>query len=270
VNVDSTGSGSFVRIANSLSTDTLTNIFAGLSTVGPFPMDSTVVLTVMNETNNLCRIFSAPFTSITASCLDSVCAAEAYDYCYTNNDTAWFLYQGTENVPLTIEFLWGHLLADDFVQIFDGPAPTAADLLWQGNLNGNMAGFSINTTNMAHILLMRVVSNGAGSCATGQATPALHWVVQCGAVGVHEVPPSDFSMYPNPTTGQLTIELPMIARGMAGMRIVDIAGRTVHQETFNSTGEVNSFDLKGLQSGNYTVTITTNDWVKTQRLQIVH
>ncbi len=270
VNVDSTGSGSFVRIANSLSTDTLTNIMAGMNIIGPFPMDSTVTLTVMNETNNLCRVYSPAFTSASVACVDSVCAAEAYEYCYTNQDTAWFLYQGTENVPLTIEFLWGQLLADDFVQVYDGPSPIPADLLWQGNLNGNMTGFAISTTNNDHVLLMRVVSNGAGSCATGEASLPLHWVVQCGAVGVHEVPPSDFSMYPNPTTGELTIVLPMIARGTADMRIVDIAGRTVHQHTFNNTGGVNNFDLNGLHSGNYTVTITTNDWVKTQRLQIVH
>ncbi|QQS73191.1 MAG: T9SS type A sorting domain-containing protein [Flavobacteriales bacterium] len=270
VNVDSTGSGSFVRIANSLSTDTLTNIMAGMNIVGPFPMDSTVTLTVMNETNNLCRVYSPAFTSPSMACVDSVCAAEAYEYCYTNQDTAWFLYQGTENVPLTIQFLWGQLLADDFVQVYDGPSPIPTDLLWQGNLNGNMAGFAINTTNIDHVLLMRVVSNGAGSCATGQATVPLHWVVQCGAVGVHEIPPSDFSMYPNPTTGDLSIVLPMIARGTADMRIIDIAGRTVHQQTFNNTGGVNNFDLNGLHSGNYTVTITTNDWVKTQRLQIVH
>ena len=270
VNVDSTGSGSFVRIANSLSTDTLTNIFAGITTVGPFPMDSTVTLTVMNQTNNLCRVYSPAFTSSSTPCVENVCAAEAYDYCYSNSDTAWFAYQGTENVPLTIEFLWGQLLADDYVQIFNGLIPATDALLWQGNLNGNMAGFAINSTNAAHTLLMRVVSNGAYSCATGQASPPLHWVVQCGAVGVHEIPLSDFSMYPNPTTGELTIGLPMIARGTADMRIVDIAGRTVHQETFNSTGGVNHFDLNRLQGGNYTVTITTNDWVKTQRLQIVH
>ncbi|MBK6408989.1 MAG: T9SS type A sorting domain-containing protein [Flavobacteriales bacterium] len=270
VNVDSTGSGSFVRIANSLSTDTLTNIMAGMNIVGPFPMDSTVTLTVMNETNNLCRVFSPAFTSPSIACVDSVCAAEAYEYCYTNNDTAWFAYQGTENVPVTIEFLWGQLLADDHVQIYNGVSALPDSLLWQGNLNGNMTGFAMNSTSGSHALLMRVVSNSGYSCATGNASPPLHWMVQCGAVGVHEVPPSDFSIYPNPTTGELTIVLPMIARGAADMRIVDIAGRTVHQQTFNNTGGVNSFDLNGLHSGNYTVTITTNDWVKPQRLQIVH
>lgn len=270
VNVDSTGSSSTVRIANSLNTDTLANIPAGLTMVGPFPMDSLVSLTVMNATNSLCRIFSQEFTASTTNCVDSVCAAEAYEYCYTNNDTAWFLYQGTANVPLTIEFLWGQMGAGDFVQIYNGSSPVASALLWQGNLNGNMAGFAINTTNAQHSMLMRVVSNGAYSCASGELFPPLHWVVQCGAVGVNEIAASDFSMYPNPSTGQLTVRLPDNSRGTMDLRITDLAGRVVHQELFNASGAVNTFDLKGLVSGNYTVTLTTNDWVKSQQLQIMH
>jgi hypothetical protein len=270
VNVDSTGSSSSVRIANSLNTDTLTNIPAGITMVGPFPMDSVVSLTVMNATNSLCRVFSPQFTASTTNCVDSVCAAEAFEYCYTNNDTAWFLYQGTANVPLTIQFLWGQMMAGDFVQIYDGQSPLPQNLLWQGNLNGNMAGFAINTTNPQHQLLMRVVSNGAGSCATGEASLPLHWVVQCGAVGIHETAASEFSMYPNPTTGQLTVRLPENSRGAMDLRITDVAGRIVHHERFNASSAVNTFDLKDLVSGNYTVTLTTNDWVKSQQLQIIH
>ncbi|MBS1547419.1 MAG: T9SS type A sorting domain-containing protein, partial [Bacteroidetes bacterium] len=270
VNVDSTGSSSTVRIANTLTNDTLANVPAGITMVGPFPMDSLVSLTVMNATNSLCRVFSPQFTASTTNCVDSVCAAEAFEYCYSNQDTAWFLYQGTANVPLTIQFLWGQMMAGDFVQIFNGSVPSVGALLWQGNLNGNMAGFAINTTNPEHSMLMRVVSNAAGSCATGEVSLPLHWVVQCGAVGVNEVANQDFSMFPNPTTGQLTVRLPDNSRGAMDLRITDLAGRIVHHESFNASGAVNTFDLKNLVSGNYTVTLTTNDWVKSQRLQIIH
>lgn len=270
VNVDSTGSSPTVRIANTLTNDTLTNVPAGITMVGPFPMDSLVSLTVMNATNSLCRVFSPQFTASTTNCVDSVCAAEAFEYCYSNNDTAWFLYQGTDNVPLTIQFLWGQMMAGDFVQIYNGSVPSTGALLWQGNLNGNMAGFAINTTNPEHSMLMRVVSNGSGSCATGEASLPLHWVVQCGAVGVNEVANQDFSMFPNPTTGQLTLRLPDNSRGAMDLRITDLAGRIVHHESFNASGAVNTFDLKDLVSGNYTVTLTTNDWVKSQQLQIIH
>lgn len=274
VNVDSTGSSPVVRIANSLNTDTLANVPAGITMVGPFPMDSTVTLTVLNQTNNLCRVFSPAFTASSNNCVDSVCTngyeALAYEYCYTNNDTAWFLYQGGGTSPLTIHFLWGQLLAGDFVQVFNGSTPTPANLLWQGNLNGNMSGFAINTTNPQQKMLMRVVSNAAGSCSTGQASLPLHWVVACGAVGVNELASTTFSMYPNPTTGDLMLRLPAEARGPVDLRIVDLAGRIVRHERFVASGSVNSFDLKDLQGGNYTVTITTNDWVNSQRLQIVH
>lgn len=70
-------------------------------------MDSLVTLTVLNETNDLCRIFSPEFTSASTACVDTVCAATAFEYCYSNSDTAWFAYQGDVGTPLTIEFLWG-------------------------------------------------------------------------------------------------------------------------------------------------------------------
>lgn len=269
VNIDSLGSGAFARIANSLSTDTLTNVPAGITLVGPFPMDSLVTLTVLNETNDLCRIFSPEFTSASTACVDTVCAATAFEYCYSNSDTAWFAYQGDVGTPLTIEFLWGQLLADDFVQIFNGWDPIPANLLWQGNMNGDMTGWSVNTTNNNHQMLLRIVSNSAYSCATGEAFPPLHWVMQCGTVGIGENMGTDFSMYPNPTTGELSLQLPSIAHGSVDMRVVDLSGRSVHHETFTSTGGVKTFDLAKLQSGNYVVTITTNDWVKSQQLQVI-
>lgn len=234
-------------------------------------MDSTVKITVLNATNNLCRVFSPMLTSASQACVDTVCAAAAYEYCYTNNDTAWFAYQGTPGIPLTVEFLWGQMLAGDFVQIYNGLAPLPSKLIWQGNLNGNMAGWAVNTTNGYSTMLVRVVSNASGSCATGQTTVPLHWVVQCGAVGVQENGvATSFSMYPNPTTGQLSLQLPEGFAGMADLRVSDVAGRTVYAKQFTSTGNVNTFDLKALQTGNYVVTITTKDWVRSQQLQIVH
>ncbi|MCC6840297.1 MAG: T9SS type A sorting domain-containing protein [Flavobacteriales bacterium] len=269
VNVTDLGSGAFARIANSMSTDTLTNIPAGITMVGPFPMDSAVVITVLSETNNLCRINSPVLNSNSLACVDTVCAAAGYEYCYANNDTAWFPYQGLDGVPLTVEFHSGSMLPGDFVQIYNGLAPVQANQLWQGNLNGNLAGWAVNTTNGYSTMLVRVVSNASGSCATGEAATLMTWTVQCGMVGVDEAGAKQFAMYPNPTTGQLVLQLPESVRGLADMRVTDLAGRLVHQEVFSNNGSSRTIDLKGLQSGNYMVTITTNDWVKAQQLQII-
>ena len=269
VNVSNTGSSSTVRIANSTSQDTLMNVPQGTILVGPIPMDSTATITVMNATNSLCRIFSPEENYASVDCAIPSCAAEAYEYCYTNADTAWFTYYSTEDVPLTIEFLWGHLLADDYVEIFDGSS-AQAPLLWQGNQGGDMAGFAINSTNADNTLTMRVVSNGSGSCATGQTDLPLHWVIQCGAVGIGELADGDFSMYPNPASSELYLRLPSGNQGSADLRILDVSGRIVDHEVFNAVGgSTNTFDLHGLQSGNYTVVVTTPQWVKAQRLQII-
>lgn len=106
------------------------------------------------------------------------------------------------------------------MQIFNGWDPIPANLLWQGNMNGDMAGWSVNTTNNNHQMLLRIVSNSAYSCATGEAFPPLHWVMQCGTVGIGENMGPDFSMYPNPTTGELSLQLPSIAHGPVDMRVV--------------------------------------------------
>jgi len=269
VNVTDLGSGAFVRIANSLGTDTLANIPTGLTMVGPFPMDSTVMLTVLSETNNLCRIYSQEFSSNSQACVDTVCAATAYEYCYANNDTAWFAYQGIAGVPLTVEFLWGTMLVNDFVQIYNGLAPLPANLRWQGNLDGDMTGWAVNTTNGFHTMLVRIVSNATGSCATGETQLPLHWVVQCGAVGIDENGSAEFAVYPNPSDGQFTLQLPAGVHGTVDLRVTDLSGRTVHHEVFGANGSPNTFDLHGLQTGNYVVSITTNDWVKAQQLQII-
>lgn len=266
VNIEDLGNGASARIANSYTTDTLTNIPLGIYLVGPFPMDSTVSLTVLHESNDLCRIYSPEFTSASLACVDTVCDPTGYTYCYTNNDTAWFAYQGDPDNVLTIQFLWGRLMVNDFVQVWNGLQPIGPPQ-WQGNLNGDIAGWYF--TSSGSTLLMRVVSDGAGSCATGEAWPELAWYVGCGAVGIDEVMAAGFAMYPNPTTGELTVEIPETLRGMADLRVTDVAGRVVHTESFANDGGVQRFHLGHLQRGNYVVTITTQDWVRSQKLQIM-
>ena len=270
VQVDSLGSGSFVRIANTLGTDTLTNIPAGITMVGPFPMDSVVMVTVLNETNDLCRVFSEPMSAASTACVDSVCAPTSYEYCYTNNDQAWFAYQGESGTPLTISFLWGKLLVNDYVQIYNGLNPVPNRLLWQGNLNGDMAGWSVNTSQGFSSMLMRVISDGTGSCASGDVWPPLYWVIGCGSVGIDEVPLTEgFLMFPNPSNGEVSIRVQQLLTTPAEMRVTDMAGRTVLQQSLAPNGGLWTVDLGGLERGNYVVTITTQDWVRSERLQIM-
>jgi hypothetical protein len=94
--------------------------------------------------------------------------------------------------------------------------------------------------------------------------------VECGYAGIEEESAANFTMYPNPATSELYMRLPGDTHGRTEVRILDVSGRVVYSNTFTAAGaELNTFDLHGLQSGNYSVVVTTPDWVKAQNLQII-
>jgi hypothetical protein len=270
VNVSSTGSDPFVRLANSALGDTLLNVGAGITLTDPIPMDNATVITVLNETNDLCRIFSTELNSPATDCWIPSCEIQGYEYCYTNLDTAYYTYVGTSDTePLTIQFTSGELLANDHVQIFDGPNQNAP-MIYNGNNGGIMAPLAFNSTNPENIITLRIASDALYSCADGYTDGTFRWDVLCGWAGVQERQPTSFTMYPNPTTGQVTLVLPATVKGAVDVRVLDIAGRTVHQERFTVGGHGPArIDLQQLQSGNYTVLLTTEDNTGAEPLQIV-
>ena len=76
----------------------------------------------------------------------------------------------------------------------------------------------------------------------------------------------EIAVFPNPTSGQTTIEVSGFVNGKADMVIYDLMGRPVHSEGMIAT---NNFaeahpDLTGLRSGRYIVKIVTNDQVYTK------
>jgi hypothetical protein len=76
----------------------------------------------------------------------------------------------------------------------------------------------------------------------------------------------EIAVFPNPTSGQTTIEVSGFVNGKADMVIYDLMGRPVHSEGMIAT---NNFaeahpDLSGLRPGRYIVKIITNDQVYTK------
>lgn len=268
LNVPNTGTSSTVRVANSLNTDTLENVPQGVSMVGPFPMNSQVVLTVLNATNDLCRVFSPSLTYSTADCVIPSCSAAGYEYCYANSDTAWFVYQSSTSEPLTIGFQWGELLVNDYIQVFDG-LDANAPIIFMGNLGGDMSGYAINSTNGANAICMRIISNFSGSCSDGAAS-SMYWVVECGEVGVDELSTGDFDLFPNPSNGQVFLRMGGVTQGAMELRVADLTGRVVYTDRVAPMQHSTQvLELGNLASGTYVVTLNGSDWLRTKQLQIV-
>jgi hypothetical protein len=75
-------------------------------------------------------------------------------------------------------------------------------------------------------------------------------------------------IFPNPTTGQCTIEVSGFVDNHADLMIYDLMGRQVHSENMNATGTFADahLDLSHLPKGQYIVKIVTNEQVYTKNM----
>ena len=152
---------------------------------------------------------------------------------------------------------------------YNGPDENSA-VLYQGTNGGSFTGFALNSQNAANTITMRIQSDGSGSCGDGAAgATELWWHVGCGAVGIEETASTGFTMFPNPTNGSLTINIGASVQNSAYVNVIDMQGRTVAEQRINQkAGSTNILDLSGLSAGQYMVKVITDEWVRTQALQI--
>ena len=255
-------------IRNTLNGDTITNVHTGTYTAGPFPVDSTVNVIVESVNNALCRQVSPDYTYPSSSCVNVACTPTGEEYCYTNADTAWFIYTSGTTDPVTIHFEYGQLLVNDYIQIFNG-LDTSAQIVYMGNQGGQLGGLAISSSNPDNALTLLVISSQQGSCATGQGFPPLYWSVGCGLVGENEFTVDKFAMFPNPTNADLYVRLGDGITGKIRMDVMDITGRLAMSEQFTATtGQTERFDLGALVNGTYAVRLSTDSWSKTEMLQV--
>jgi len=270
VTVTDAGGDADLSITNLSTSDTLTNVGVGVHQFGPFPLDSLSVIRVFNQEYPQCRSTSQPITYAADSCIIVSCGVDYYDYCYGNNEDRWYTYKSASAVPTTIRFSQGQLLPGDLITIYNGRDATGS-VIFQGNNNGgSFGGLEVNSQNPDYAITLRIRSNDSGSCEDNGVAVPLQWAVGCGAVGIDELATGAFSVFPNPTEGLLQIELGNKVEGKVQLRITDMSGRIVMEQQLRMNGGTrNAVDMTKLQSGQYLVQLTTPDWVKTERVQVV-
>jgi hypothetical protein len=151
VDVTSTGSASVVDVINSLNTDTVQDLTVGTHLVGPYDLDSTVTVTVLNGDNPLCRINGPSFFAPSDSCTIVSCGFDNYNYCYTNDDEPGSCTRLMARIPLTLAFVQGQLLVNDKIILYNGLNDFSA-VLFNGNNGGDLAGFAMNSSNADNAL----------------------------------------------------------------------------------------------------------------------
>ncbi len=91
------------------------------------------------------------------------------------------------------------------------------------------------------------------------------------AVGVTQPVIRHVGLYPNPTLGDLNIDLEGMPQGMITLEIIDATGRTLRREQRFSDplGSLRaSMDLTGIPAGNYFLRVTTSDGQTTQNFVV--
>lgn len=108
----------------------------------------------------------------------------------------------------------------------------------KNNNNTNITFYStINNPNLSCTEVDNVAySNANWTSIDSQVSFSTNCPTQC-LVGIDELTPSNISIYPNPTSGNLTISLKEISTGVLSIR--NYLGQKIKQEEFNNTHELN-------------------------------
>lgn len=269
VDVTSLGTGSTVRIANTWTGDTLSGFGLGTTMVPSIPVDQEVQVAVLNDTNPLCRSISPVFNFSSEDCIVTACEATGVEYCYANADTAWFSYRSGTTAPITISFAYGQVLAGDVIQLFNGP-DAGSQLVYEGNAGGQLGGLALASSNPDNALTLRVISNGSGSCSTGEASPGMYWSVGCGLVGLDEVQATSYALRPNPASDLVHLDIRGADLTSSAITLLDMAGRPVLTESLSKVGEASwTFDVSAVPAGFYLVRVRRGGMAHTMRLEVV-
>jgi hypothetical protein len=91
----------------------------------------------------------------------------------------------------------------------------------------------------------------------------------CGTIGMDELQAERLGLYPNPSDGAFTIDIPANMRGIVELNVFDVAGRTVFSQRISDQVGHYRVDLTVLTSGSYTVILSNNGTRATGQLRIV-
>jgi hypothetical protein len=198
-------------------------------------------------------------------------------YCYVDNDDhSWHWQSECPGDPVDLKFTSGTIEGSEYDQlvIYDGGDDVSPILYMPplGTEYQDLTGLEVMSTGTD--MFMTLNSNATNCCATGGLLGGglSEWVFSAssGTVGIHEEQAGNCTMYPNPATSELHLRLSSTMNGTVEIRILDVTGRVVYQNKIAVTGrELNTIDLSGLQSGNYSVVLTTPSWVRTRKLEVV-
>ena len=87
-------------------------------------------------------------------------------------------------------------------------------------------------------------------------------------LGIEDIDPLAFNMFPNPTTGTFYLQIPQIAEDVT-LTIVDGVGRTVYSEQLSVVQGNTEINLSTVAAGTYSVMLSGSEGTSVRRLSIM-
>ena len=86
--------------------------------------------------------------------------------------------------------------------------------------------------------------------------------------GVIDIDPLAFGMYPNPTNGNVTLQLPGTFDDVT-VKVIDGVGRVVYTTQINVVQGSTTMNLSNLASGTYSIMLSNKEGASVRRLSIM-
>ena len=202
----------------------------------------------------------APFDG-TVECGETVNTS----YCYGSGGNTPLTYQSTDGSPLTVTFNSGNVENTyDSLIVLDSDGVTE---LYNGYGNsGDVSGLMFTSTGDA--LTVTVDSDASISCESSSSIDPIELSVSCAAqarssesasVDINSNHALTWTMYPNPTKGEVQLDLTPLHVSSAQVDIYDYTGKVIRSISVNTERSSKvDVDLQGLAAGVYFVKVVSD------------
>ena len=210
VDVTSLGSATSLTLTDGTTPQTVTA--TGVVSFGPYTPDTVISITATNDDDTNCTITSQEFEGtcpIPVICADPNVTGS---YCYSDNDTEIFEFQGDSAFPLRITFPSGSVENNfDELIVLDSDGVTNLNAATPYGNAGDISGLTFTAT--GNTISFGIQSDGSVSCQSGAIFPEISYEVFCLEC---VSPEATYTVVPDcDTTTDFTIDVDIISLGSA-------------------------------------------------------
>jgi hypothetical protein len=208
VNVSDLGDAVTVDVENDGGAPAYTGVGVGIYETGPYANLQAVQIFVRHSEDVLCSVLLP--TIVNSPCPVVGCGPDSYTYCYGNNESTLFSFQGDSGFPLAMIFTGGEFneFGGDLITIHNGPTDLDP-ILYSGNNDGDLTGLLFISDNPDNALTMVLETDFSSSCQDGGFAP-LAWDVQCLTC---TLPEAEFSVVTDCENFQFFVDVDITALG---------------------------------------------------------